>query len=183
MKTGDTRTTTTSRFDSEMAAEPRPAQAGVAGEAGRGRGARDGPHVGKEPLRFRDRLVAAMDDELGAPSRRQARQDVRQPFALARVAALDVDDEPAVRKGRRHLVQRRHEADAFPRNGWVRPPSALSPWPMSSALFGEGILARDAGGVRAAVERPVVVDSEMPVRGRMDVELDEIGAGREGGPH
>jgi hypothetical protein len=45
------------------------------------------------------------------------------------------------------------------------------------------VRARDAAAVGAAVERPIVEHGEVAVGGRMDVELDDVGAGSEGGLH
>src|SRR5262245_46932281 len=45
------------------------------------------------------------------------------------------------------------------------------------------MLACDALAVSAAVERPVVKHGEVAVGGRMDIELDDVGAGTESGFH
>ena len=46
--------------------------------------------------------------------------------------------------------------------------------------LGQRVVAGDAVAVGAAVERPVVEDDEMAVGGRVNVELDHVGAGGEG---
>jgi hypothetical protein len=49
--------------------------------------------------------------------------------------------------------------------------------------LGEGVLARHARSVGAAVEPPVVDDGEAPIGGWVDVELDHIRTGLEGRVH
>lgn len=105
-------------------------------------------------------------------------------FALGRIAALDVDEETPIRKGRQHLRQRRHHADAAAaeRKGLAAIGGvAIADVELPHLLH--RMLASDTVAVGAAVERPVVKDGELPVRRRVHVNLDDIGAGRKARLH
>ncbi len=83
-----------------------------------------------------------------------------------------------MRKGRQYLGKRRHHAEAAAAKGKAL--AAIGGVAIADVELlhvSHRLLAGDAVPVGAAVERPVVEDGELPVRRRMHVDLDDIGAG------
>ena len=131
-----------------------------------------------------DRFVAAIDHDLRAAFGGKLVQHGCELLSLGWVAALHIDQEPSLRKGRQHLGECRHQADALAakRKG-LAAVGGIAMADVELLQIGHGVLARDAMAVGAAIQRPVVKHRELAVGGGMNVELDDIGAGRKAGPH
>ena len=104
--------------------------------------------------------------------------------AFGGIVALDVDEEAPLRKRSEHLVERRHHADAAAaeRIG-LAAVGGVAVADVERLQRGERVLAGDAVALGAAVHGPVVQHGEVAVGGRVDVELDDVGAGLERRPH
>jgi hypothetical protein len=132
----------------------------------------------------RDRRVAAIDHEAGAVVGRKLSQARRQQGSFGRIVALDVDQEPPFGKRVEHLVERRHQADAAAaKRKSLAAIGGVAIADVERLQLRQRVLTRDAVPLGAAVERPVVKHREVPVAGRMDVELDDVGARVECRPH
>ena len=147
-------------------------------------GARDRPDVARALAHDLDRLVAAIDHDLRPAFGGKLVQHGRELLSLGRVAALYVDQQPRCGKVASTSVERRHQADALAAKG--KGLAAIGRIAMADVellQIGHGVFARDAVAVGAAIQRPVVKHRELAVGGGMNVELDDIGAGREAGAH
>jgi len=93
-----------------------------------------------------------------------------------------VDEKPLVRKSAQHLAKRRHQANTLAAE-WECPAAVgcIAIADVKSFQACHRLLARDAVPVGAAIQRPVVEYGKFPIRGRVNVELDDVGAGIETG--
>ena len=99
-------------------------------------------------------------------------------LAFAGVVALHVDEEALVGERGEHLVERGHQADALAAQGkCLAAVGGVAVADVELLQIGHRVIARRAVALGAAVERPVVEDREIAVGRRMDVELDDVGAG------
>ena len=131
-----------------------------------------------------DRLVAAIDHDLRPAFGRKLVQHGRKLLSLGRVAALYIDQQPRLRKGRQYLSERRHHADALAAKGkGLAAIGGIAMADVELLQIGHGVFARDAMAIGAAIQRPVVKHRELAVGRGMNVEFDDIGAGRKTGAH
>ena len=161
-----------------------PADGEIAQQAWLERRARHRRDRGQLAAHHGDRRVAAVDHEACLALGGKLPQPLRQLRAFVGIVALDVDEEAPLGKRVEHLVERRHHADAAAaeRIG-LAAVGGVAVADVERLQLRQRVLAGDAAAVGAAVHGPVVEHGEMAVGGRVDVELDDVGAGLERRPH